>query len=820
MSMADDDDKTPPPSLPQLPRLDVVPPSSGPHSIPIELSITGASPKSASSVSVSPSWADGPPTASSPGKRRISFKGLPPGQKVKDYTVVAHIGEGGMGVVYKAAAPGGGFRALKFSLPPESEDAKARKLRIARFQREAGLLLGLVDSEKADNLVVPTELFWFPDEMTGELCIVMPFVEGLTLTAHCRAHRPTLRTILQDLLIPLARVLDYLHSKGICHRDLKPSNVMVDAVGRPLLMDFGISRAVTASTLTGNEALGTLAFAPPWYLMYLTSPERAENARQENSHHGDLFSLGATFFDVLTGLHPYQHLAGGADGSFMSYLLPPFQKALRTFEPLAVSEVNPAVPAELDAFFAAMMAREVERGFSSGDAIAEAAEAVLASLPAPHPLLDAPFTPPPRREGKVSSGPTRGSRPAPEIAPTTPGVAMPKKDSIASPRSAVGFRPPTVGAPVPGFVSPIPSAPESPEMPTGVREGRAQLQATFSRRKLPMPVMVGGGLAALVLVVAFVSSLGQQPKPHSLMDEAAAASPSKAPPAAVSPVLPEAQPVLAPPTPTPQLVAAQTPPAPTPAPTLVPVQSRTPGRAATADGKAVDELLAKEYGGKRPTVGATPGGAAVPGAPTAPTVAIPVPKKKSWVMGDMADAAPTASDSKAMGVPVGSEIPVRLQKPLDSRTIASGPVVARLVRPFLVRGNAVVPLGTMLLGQASATSAGRFNVHFTKLRLADGTEVAIDGAAFDAEDKKPGLRASSRIVGNGQTQGAGVGEQVAKATANVALGKVAGNDVADLGRAGAQVAINQPDSARSSFSGDALLLEAGVDFTVFVQAAF
>ena len=194
-------------------------------------------------------------------------------------------------------------------------------------------------------------------------------------------------------------------------------------------------------------------------------------------------------------------------------------------------------------------------------------------------------------------------------------------------------------------------------------------------------------------------------------------------------------------------------------------------------------------------------------------------KKPSWVQGadDAEDAA--APEKTALGIPTGTEITVRLTKPLDSRTVGAGPAVARLMRPLVVRGAVSLPSGTMVYGAASSMGTGRFELRLTRLRLPDGREVEFQGIAYDLEDKKPGLRASSRIQGGGPKE-AGIGEKLVKGTANTLLGKVSGGDVADVAQGAGQTVLGHDSRGQATGSGEALLLDAPVDFTVFVAGAF
>ena len=218
----------------------------------------------------------------------------------------------------------------------------------------------------------------------------------------------------------------------------------------------------------------------------------------------------------------------------------------------------------------------------------------------------------------------------------------------------------------------------------------------------------------------------------------------------------------------------------------------------------IDRLLEENYG--RPKVESD--------APKA----TPKPEGPAWLKsGQVVAAAAPAKDDGRMGIPMGAHIRARLKSNLDSRTIANGPVEAVLLRPYVQSGTVVLPSHTMLYGRASA-SGGRFVVQFTTLRLPDRREVPFKAIAMDREDGKPGLHYARRIAGSGSKQDSVAG-QVLKDTANTLLSKVGGDAPQDVARNAGERVVNQQGGALVS-SEDAILLDSGIDFDVFVEEAF
>lgn len=177
-----------------------------------------------------------------------------------------------------------------------------------------------------------------------------------------------------------------------------------------------------------------------------------------------------------------------------------------------------------------------------------------------------------------------------------------------------------------------------------------------------------------------------------------------------------------------------------------------------------------------------------------------------------------ASVQKGRGIPLGAHLHAKLLSNLDSRTIANAPVEAMLATPFVMGDAVLLPARTLLYGQAS-TSAGRFTIRFTRLRLPDNAEVEFNGLALDRGDGKAGLVPGRRIE-TGHDSGPGLGERVARGTANRALRELGGGVAQDVGRGAGSEVVNDPGQPESGGGSGAILLDAPVLFDVFVSAAF
>jgi eukaryotic-like serine/threonine-protein kinase len=220
---------------------------------------------------------------------------LAPGTRLGPYEVLAAIGAGGMGEVFRARDSKLG-RDVALKVLPDAFAADAE--RMARFQREAKMLASLNHPNIAS-------IYGFEDT-TGAHALVMELVDGPTL-----ADRIAGGAIPLDEALPIARQiaegLEYAHERGIVHRDLKPANVKVTPDGAVKLLDFGLAKALEGETPTSDIAnsptvsrLATQAGVILGTVAYM-SPEQAKGKSVDRR--ADIWAFGCVLFEMLVG-HP------------------------------------------------------------------------------------------------------------------------------------------------------------------------------------------------------------------------------------------------------------------------------------------------------------------------------------------------------------------------------------------------------------------------------------------------------------------------------------------------------------------------------------
>jgi WD40 repeat protein/serine/threonine protein kinase len=218
-----------------------------------------------------------------------------PGTVIGPYKLLEQIGEGGMGLVFRAEQLQPVHRHVALKVLKPGMDTRQV---IARFEaeRQALALMDHPNIAKIHDADTTT---------TGRPYFVMELVRGVPITRFCDENRLTMRERL-ELFLAVCQAVRHAHQKGIIHRDLKPSNVLVTLHdGKPVakVIDFGIAKALGHERLTDKTLFTGLVhmIGTPLYM----SPEQAEMSGQDADTRTDIYALGVLLYELLTGTTPF-----------------------------------------------------------------------------------------------------------------------------------------------------------------------------------------------------------------------------------------------------------------------------------------------------------------------------------------------------------------------------------------------------------------------------------------------------------------------------------------------------------------------------------
>jgi serine/threonine protein kinase len=279
------------------------------------------------------------------------------GEVVGDYHIVAFLGAGGMGEVYRAVHTASGQPAAVKILTAASRHPNFT----ARFLNEARIQAGL----RHPNIVA----FYHSLEFRGRPCIIMECVDGPTLIERIRARGALPWREALPIFRAVVEAITHIHAHGVVHRDIKANNIKINSRGQVKLLDFGLARSELTPRLTAaGKVVGTLEYLSPEQIKGEVADARS-----------DIWALGVLLYEMLTGRVPFR-----APATVELY------KQIVNGGYAAPSELSPEVPRRLDEVIQRCLEKEPAGRYQSAQellrdtrwlALAASLRRALAGLP-------------------------------------------------------------------------------------------------------------------------------------------------------------------------------------------------------------------------------------------------------------------------------------------------------------------------------------------------------------------------------------------------------------------------------------------------------
>ncbi len=280
------------------------------------------------------------------------------GRRLGKYRILRVVGEGGMGVVYEAEQ----------DHPRRIVALKVIKAGMASFelQRRFELESQVLARLQHPGIAQIYEAGAAETEAEPQPYFAMEFIHGVPLRAYAEAHGLGTRQRL-ELVAKVCDAVEHAHQRGVIHRDLKPANILVDQVGQPKILDFGVARATDSDARATQQTdvgqlIGTLDYM---------SPEQVAADPLGLDTRSDVYALGVILYELLANRRPYQ----------LSDQLHEALRAIREDDPSRLSSINRAFRGDIETIAGKALEKDKARRYPSAAALADDLRRYLADQP-------------------------------------------------------------------------------------------------------------------------------------------------------------------------------------------------------------------------------------------------------------------------------------------------------------------------------------------------------------------------------------------------------------------------------------------------------
>ncbi|MHC4129504.1 MAG: tetratricopeptide repeat protein, partial [Planctomycetota bacterium] len=281
-------------------------------------------------------------------------------RKIGRYTVRRSIAAGGMGVVYEAVQD----HPHRLVALKVMRHGAASRAALGRFRHESEILGRL----QHPNIAQVYDAGTFDEGHGVQPYFAMEFIRGRPLLEYAEVKGLGTRERL-GLFIKICDAVQYAHHKGVIHRDLKPDNVLVDDLGEPKVLDFGVARATDADiqVTTLRTDIGQLIGTVPYM-----SPEQVTGDPHELDTRSDIYSLGVVLYELMCGRLPHD---------LKEKSIPEAARVIREEDPTPLSSVNRVFRGDIETIVAKALAKEKDRRYQTAAELAADLRHYLADEP-------------------------------------------------------------------------------------------------------------------------------------------------------------------------------------------------------------------------------------------------------------------------------------------------------------------------------------------------------------------------------------------------------------------------------------------------------